>query len=95
MRHLFLLVFSLTTLCVSAQQVEYKTFVYTNDELANAISKLNDERDTSRGYLGDIFSATAGSMKGLASGYITSFFDLGVNAIGSLITKRSRMKKVL
>ena len=90
--------FLLLTLCiaalhVSAQQIEYKTFVYTNDELANAISKLNDERDTSRGYLGDIFSATTNSMKGLASGYVTSFFDLGVNAIGALVTKRSRMKK--
>lgn len=85
--------FFLASLNITAQQVEYKTFVYTNDELANAISKLNDERDTSRGYLGDIFSATTGSMKGLASGYITSFFDLGVNAIGALVTKRSRMKK--
>ena len=35
--------FLLLTLCfaalhISAQQIEYKTFVYTNDELANAIS---------------------------------------------------------
>ncbi len=83
----------LTALRVSGQQIEYKTFVYTNDELANEISKLNDERDTSRGYLGDIFSATGNSMKGLASGYVTTFFDLGVNAIGALVTKKSRMKK--
>lgn len=88
-----LLTLYLATLNVSAQQIEYKTFVYTNDELANAISKLNDERDTSRGYLGDLFSATTNSMKGLASGYVTSFFDIGVSAIGALVTKRSRMKK--
>ena len=88
-----LLILCLATLNVSAQQIEYKTFVYTNDELANAISKLNDERDTSRGYLGDLFSATTNSMKGLASGYVTSFFDIGVSAIGALVTKRSRMKK--
>ena len=83
----------MVTIQTSAQKVEYKTFVYTNDELANEISKLNDERDTSRGYLGDVLSAAGGSMKGLASGYVTSFFDLGVNAIGALVTRNSRMKK--
>jgi hypothetical protein len=71
----------------------YKTFVYTSDQLANDISKLNDERDSSRGYLGDLFNATTGSMKGIASGYVTSFIDLGVSAIGSLLTRNARHKK--
>ena len=94
-RKMGLVVFAIfmVTMQTSAQKVEYKTFVYTNDELANEISKLNDERDTSRGYLGDVFSAAGNSMKGLASGYVTSFFDLGVNAIGALVTRNSRMKK--
>ncbi len=71
----------------------YETFVYTSDQLANDISKLNDERDSSRGYLGDLFTATTGSMKGIASGYVTSFIDLGVSAIGALVTRNARHKK--
>lgn len=73
--------------------VTYKTYIYTSDELGSEISKLNDERDSSRGYLGDLFSAAGNSVKGLAGGYVTSFFDMGVNAIGSLITRNRRMKK--
>ena len=83
----------LTCQTLSAQVVEYKTFVYTNDELANDISKLNDERDSSRGYLGDLLSVTTNSMKGIASGYVSTFFDIGVNAIGQLVTRRERQKK--
>ena len=73
--------------------VTYKTYIYTSDELGSEISKLNDQRDSSRGYLGDLFSAAGHSVKGLAGGYVTSFFDMGVNAIGALITRNSRMKK--
>ncbi|MBR2102829.1 MAG: hypothetical protein IJ928_08770, partial [Prevotella sp.] len=75
-----------------AQQTAYKTFVYTSDELANEISRMNGERDASRGYLGDLFNATKGSAKGIASGYVTSFFDLGINAVGALLTQNSRRK---
>lgn len=73
--------------------VTYKTYIYTSDELGSEISKLNDQRDSSRGYLGDLFSAAGHSVKGLAGGYVTSFFDMGVNAIGSLITRNRRLKK--
>ena len=73
--------------------VTYKTYIYSSDELGSEISKLNDERDNSRGYLGDLFNATTNTMKGLAGGYVTSFFDMGVNAIGSLITRNKRLKK--
>ncbi len=76
----------------AAQQTAYKTFVYTSDELANEISRMNGERDASRGYLGDLFNATKGSAKGIASGYVTSFFDLGINAVGALLTQNSRRK---
>jgi len=82
-----------STALAQQKQIEYKTFVYTSNALANEISKLNGERDASRGFLGDIVSATGSSMKGLASGYVTSFFDLGVNAIGALVTRNSRLKK--
>ncbi len=96
MSTLLLMPFVSTTL--SAQEksdkvVEYKTFIYTSDDLANDISKLNDERDSSRGYLGDLFSATTGAMKGLAGGYVTSFIDMGVSAIGALVTRNARHKK--
>ena len=76
-----------------AQESQYKTFVYTSNELANEISRMNGERDASRGYFGDLFNAAAGSMKGITSGYVTSFFDLGVTAIGALLTQNSRRKK--
>ena len=76
----------------AAQQTAYKTFVYTSDELANELSRMNGERDASRGYLGDLFNATKGSAKGIASGYVTSFFDLGINAVGALLTQNSRRK---
>ena len=78
---------------VFAQQSQYKTVVYTSDELANQISRLNSERDASRGYLGDLFEASKGAMKGIGAGYVTSFFDIGVNAIGALVTKNARHKK--
>ena len=81
------------TLGAKAQAVTYKTFVYTSDELGSELSKLNDERDSSRGYLGDLFSAGAGAVKGIAGGYVSAFIDMGVNAIGSLLTKNSRHKK--
>lgn len=74
-----------------AQQVEYQTFIYTSDDLAEEIAKQSEERGT-RGYLGDLFGAGKESVKGIASGYVTSFIDLGVNAIGSLITRNSRLK---
>lgn len=76
-----------------AQETTYKTFVYTSNELANEISKLNDERDTSRGYLGDLLGAATNSLKGIGAGYVSTFIDLGVNAIGALLTQNSRQKK--
>ncbi|MFR7516731.1 MAG: hypothetical protein ACLUVY_05710 [Bacteroides uniformis] len=42
--------------------------------------------------MGDLFNASKESVKGIASGYVTSFIDLGVNAIGSLLTRNSRLK---
>lgn len=80
------------TLHSKAQGVEYQTFIYTSDELADEIAKQSEEMGTSRGYIGDLFNASKESVKGIASGYVTSFIDLGVNAIGSLFTRNSRLK---
>lgn len=76
-----------------AQGVEYQTFIYTSDELADEIAKQSEELGTSRGYLGDLFNVSKEAVKGIASGYVTSFIDLGVNAIGALLTRNSRLKE--
>ncbi len=76
-----------------AQGVEYQTFIYTSDELADEIAKQSEELGTSRGYLGDLFNASKEAVKGIASGYVTSFIDLGVNAVGALFTRNSRLKE--
>ena len=76
------------------QQVEFKTFIYTSNDLGEEIarhSELVNRKD--RGYLGDLFNASKESLKGIASGYVTSFIDLGVNAIGSLLTRNARLKE--
>ena len=79
------------TLYSKAQGVEYQTFIYTSDELADEIAKQSEELGTSRGYLGDLFNASKEA--GIASGYVTSFIDLGVNAIGAFFTRNSRLKE--
>lgn len=81
------------TLYSKAQGVEYQTFIYTSDELADEIAKQSEELGTSRGYLGDLFNASKEAGKGITSGYVTSFIDLGVNAIGVLLTRNSRLKE--
>lgn len=95
MKYALFLLFSLCA-CLqgSAQQVEFKTFIYTSNDLGEEIarhSKLVNRKD--RGYLGDLFNASKESLKGIASGYVTSFIDLGVNAIGSLLTRNARLKE--
>ena len=81
------------TLYSKAQGVEYQTFIYTSDELADEIAKQSEELGTSRGYLGDLFNVSKEAVKGIASGYVTSFIDLGVNAIGAFFTRNSRLKE--
>lgn len=88
-----ILALSLISFSGMAQRVEYQTFIYTSDDLAEEIARQSEERGTSRSYLGDLLNAGKESMKGIASGYVTSFIDLGVNAIGSLVTRNSRLKE--
>lgn len=89
---LSLLVFLLSSIVILAQSVEYQTFIYTSDDLADEIQNLCEERNSTRSYMGDLFNASKESVKGIASGYVTSFIDLGVNAIGTLLTRNSRLK---
>lgn len=78
---------------ISQQQVEYRTFIYTSDDLAEEIARQNEIHRTSRSYIGDLLGAGLEVGKGIAAGYVTSFIDLGVNAVGSLITRNSRLKE--
>lgn len=80
---------------LTAQNIKYQTFIYTSEELGEEISQRYSESTDaiSRGYMGNLMDAGIGAGKGIASGYVTSFIDLGVNAVGSLVTKKSRQKK--
>lgn len=66
----------------------YKAFIYTSSDLAEDIQK-ESIRSLRRGGIADAALLAA---KGLAGGYVTSFLDLGVNAIASLVTRSSRQK---
>lgn len=79
----------LTCLLAQAQKVEYTTFIYTSENLADEIAQQSTEAE-SRGYLADLYNASKNATKGIASGYVSSFIDLGVNAIGSLFTSNAR-----
>ncbi len=87
----------LASLCccfvASAQTIEYKTFIYTSEDLAEDIQRANDAQDDTRRFDVDLLNATLGAVKGIGSGYITSFIDMGVNAWGNLITRNARQKK--
>ncbi len=80
-----------------AQTIEYKTFIYTSDDLADDIKSYQDEhadelQSGQRTLMGDMFGSGLNAAKGIASGYVSSFIDMGVNAIASLITRNSRLK---
>lgn len=64
----------------------YRTVIYTSDDLSDEI-----QRESSV-HRGAILDAGIAAVQGLAGGYVTSFIDLGVNAIASLITRNSRQK---
>lgn len=71
---------------------KYQTFIYTSDDLAREIQQQSSELKT-RGYWSDLFLAGKEAVKGIGAGYVTSFIDMGINAIGSLFTHNARMKK--
>lgn len=83
----------LTTAMPSRAQVKYETFIYTNDAIGAEIQELSAERAARGSYAGELLHAATDAGKGIAAGYVTSIIDLGVNAIASLITRPSRLKK--
>lgn len=77
-----------------AQSVSvYKTFIYTSEDLADDIQRVNDSQDDTRRFDVDLLNATIGAAKGIGAGYISTFIDLGVNALGNLITRNARQKE--
>lgn len=92
MRKIILTICScVTALSTMAQTIEYQTFIYTSDNLADDINKAYVEGNE-RSVFSDMLSAGLNAASGIASGYISSFVDMGVNAIASLITRNSRLK---
>ncbi len=79
------------SLATFAQQVEYQAFIYTSDDLANDISAYSSEH-TDRSIFSDMLGAGLDATKGITSGYVTSFLDMGINAIANLITRNKRNK---
>ena len=80
-----------------AQTAEYQTFIYTSDDLADDIQQCEKDFSIKRGdrrtFLGDLAGSSLNAAKGIASGYVTSFIDMGVNAVASLVTRNSRLKE--
>ena len=88
MKRLFLLVMlCIHSFVLSAQVEKYQTIIYTNKQVSKDIQA---EMNRVRGLGSDLLNAGLSALKGIGSGYITSFVDLGINAIGSLITKDAR-----
>lgn len=74
--------------------IAYKTIVYTDSTLTNDIAGeayLKD--DESRGFGSDLLNVIGNAALGVATGYISSIVDLGVQAIGQLITMDRRHKQ--
>lgn len=84
------IIFPLTTM---SQSIEYKTFIYTDEDLAKEIQQYQNAQDPIRVLGSDLFNATLNAAKGIGAGYITSFIDMGVNAIASLITRNARLQQ--
>lgn len=80
-------------LAIVAQDVEYQAFIYTNDSLADEITRREDLAGPTRGLLSNVFGAGKEQVKGLAGNYITNIVDLGVNAVGSLFTRNAKHKE--
>ena len=94
MKNFILLLVILLFPCLGiAQTIEYKTFIYTSNDLSAEIQRVNASQDPTRRFDTDLLNATLNATKGIASGYVTSFIDMGVNAIASLITRKARLKQ--
>lgn len=91
----FVLAALMATGCLAnAQVAKYETFIYTSSDLPEAIERVNARQDgnATRRFGAEVASSTLDAGKGIASGYVTSFIDMGVNAVASLVTSKARHK---
>jgi hypothetical protein len=85
---------SSTPVSVPSTVSEYRTVIYTSGDLADELQQVKEDESSTRGSLaGDIFGATLNAAKGIGSGYVSTFVDMGVSAVASLITRNSRLKQ--
>jgi len=92
-RILGIALFVMMPFVVSAQQVEYQTFIYTSDKLADEIQEVGEEADKSRGLLGYALNLWMGKARSTVNGYITQSYDMGLDYLKQLTHLRSEMKK--
>lgn len=74
--------------------IVYKTIVYTDSTLTNDLSAEELlPNDDSRGFGTGLLNALGNAALGVATGYISSIVDLGIQAIGQLITMDRRHRE--
>jgi hypothetical protein len=79
----------------------FKTFIYTSDKLSDQIQRENEAQSASekdalnpnRRFFSDLINSSVNAAKGIGGGYVTSFINLGVEAIASLITRNDRLRQ--
>ena len=65
----------------------FRTVIYTDKSLSTAVNGLNS---TSRGFGAGVVAALGNAALGMATGYMSSLVDLGIQALGQLITMDRR-----
>ena len=107
MKNRFLLFTALLILCtgLSAKEntptgrsskplISYRTVVYTDSTLsADLTNEASIADDASRSFGSGLLNALGNAALGVATGYISSVVDLGIQAIGQLITMDRRHKQ--
>ena len=75
----------------SSKRVEaFRTVIYTDKTLGYELTRSNQ---INRGFGTDVLATVTNAALGVATGYISSLVDLGVQAIGQLITMDRRHKQ--
>lgn len=74
--------------------IAYKTIIYTDSTLTDEIApKPENTEGPSRSFGSDLLNVVGNAALGVATGYISSVVDLGIQAIGQLITMDRRHKE--
>ena len=92
---LFVCSFMACMASVQAQSNSYTAFIYTSPTLTDEISAKYTEMKlaTKRGLGTELGVAALNATKSIASGYVTSFFDLGIKVVSDFFTREQRRKQ--